>query len=96
MVKFLNHCNFSLRAYDGDSFNGAAKMQLRVRRARWIINGQVVEQDAYSCTPDEWAAIVRETPSFATWAVFRFGDQVTAVSFPLGVTVGSIQLGAHV
>jgi hypothetical protein len=63
--------------------------QLKTRRVRWIINGECFEQDAYCCSPEEWAALVKEYPALAKWAVFRFGARgvITAVSFPLGMNL---------
>ncbi len=56
--------------------------QLATRRIRWTANGEVNEQDAYCCTPEEWESLVTQFPRLSTWGVFRFPDRglVTAVS----------------
>lgn len=61
--------------------------QVTGRRLRWKVDDEIVEQDAYCCTPVEWDALVAERPCLAKWGVFHFPalGLVTAVSFPLGV-----------
>lgn len=70
-------------------------MHIKTRRVRWVVGGEVVEQDAFRCTPEEWERL-RTRPSFASWGAFRFGDAVVAVSFPVGVIVGQVESGLHV
>ena len=71
--------------------------QLNTRRVRWTLSGEVVEQDAYCCTPEEWTALVNDYPSLSSWAVFRFAERglVTAVS-PLVGMVTEVPAGARI
>lgn len=66
-----------------------AMKPIETRRIRWMVNGEVAEQDCALVSPEQWEEAKRLNPKLALWGVFRFGPLCAVVNFPVGLSLAA-------